>query len=75
MKQNNHKHPQCGKKLLLSALCVGLLLPAVLSNPIRALTPPKDEVIYGKLLSDGSVEQVYVVNDFSMSEMCFGRMK
>ena len=68
MKSNKLKHRHRGSKLLIAILCAALIFPALLSNPVQALAPPKDEVVYGKLLADGTVEQVYVVNAFTLPE-------
>lgn len=48
----------------------GCLPRASMAQPRRsaATTPLKEEVVYGKLATDGSVQNLYVVNEFHLSE-------
>lgn len=54
-------------KIMVGLLCVGLVLPNVSRKLSAAGTPTKDEVVYGKLQADGTVDHVYIVNAFTMT--------
>ena len=57
------------KGLIAALLCLALILP--LLAPVKAVlatNTPKEEVIYINLNTDGSVEKIYVVNIFDLTE-------
>lgn len=53
------------KKILSSILVLALLLTSGFSASAADLSSPKEEVVYGLLNADGSVNNLYVVNIFN----------
>ncbi len=64
----HHRRSKHAQRLFALSLCLGLLLPFTFKQPISAAAPDTEEVVYGKLAEDGSVQEVYVVNAFNLTE-------
>ena len=56
-------------KIWLSlSLALGIFLGSTLLGATGEQPTPKDETVYGILAADGTVEEIYVVNGFSLEQ-------